>query len=85
MLRNFLEHELIFKEYPNKVSSSESNSSSKLHQCALSWSDRCAHCESGFDDLKQKVSSSNEPSEENLNDLRKQIEESLAKLEGVFI
>jgi hypothetical protein len=31
MLRNFLEHELIFKEYPNKVSSSESNRDGQLN------------------------------------------------------
>jgi hypothetical protein len=76
----------IIKEHSSQLSSSQIQEliSSKLHQCALVWSDRCAYCEIGFDGLKQKLSSSAEPTEEHLNELIKKIEECLTKLEGLF-
>ena len=74
----------IINEHPSQIASSQISEliSSKLHQCALVWSDRCAHCEIDFDGLKQKLSSSTEPTEENLNELKSKIEECLTKLEG---
>ena len=84
MSKYSIQNEVVLQEHPNQVSSAQMRQqiSSKLHQCALIWSDKCAHCEIGFDELKIKISSSAEPTEENLNELKNQIEESLAKLEG---
>ena len=53
--------EVILKANPNPVKASS------LHQCAFHWSDKCAYSEKGFDELKQKLSSSTEPTEDNLN------------------
>jgi hypothetical protein len=78
--------EFIAKQPPNKllISQMQELISSKLHQCALVWSDRCAHCEIDFDGLKQKILATAEPNEEDLNELKKQIGDSLAKLEGLL-
>ena len=84
MSKAFIENEVLLRDCPSQVSSSQSQHSSKLHQCALRWSDKCAHCEIGYDELKQTSMLTAEPCEENLKQLRMQIEESLAKLEGFF-
>ena len=75
----------IAKEHPSQLSSSQMQEliSSKLHQCALVCFDRCAHCEIDFDGLKQKISSTTELTEENINEFKSKIEECLAKLEGI--
>ena len=84
MTKNYLINKHVFKEHPIQLSSLQIQgfSSSKLHQCALIWSDKCAHCEIGYDELKQKLLSSDNPTDDNLNELNKEIEESLATLEG---
>ena len=82
MRKSFIEHKFIIKELPTTLSSLQRHDTSKLHECAFNWSDRCAHCEIGFDELKQKMLSSTESSAESLNDLRMKTEESLTKLEG---
>ena len=83
-LRTFIKNKVIFKEHTNLNSLSQNEQFSKLHQCSFNWSDKCSHCEIAFDELKQKLSSSIEPNEETLNELGKQIKESLVNLEGVF-
>ena len=86
MSKYFLKNEVVFREFSNQVSSSSQlKQSPKLHQCALVWSYKCFHCESAYDKLKQKLTSLNEPSVDNLNELIKQIEKSLATLKGFFI
>ena len=78
-------NKVVIKENPNLDSSSQRSQqlSSKLHQCALFWSDKCAHCDIAFDELKQDFLSSTEPKEEKLNELKNEIKECLAKLEGI--
>ena len=56
---------------------------SKTHQCALLWTDKCAYCEAAFDELKNELLSSTEPTEDSLNELRRKIEESPDTLEGL--
>jgi len=84
MTKNYLVNKQVFKEHPSKLSPSQiqEHLSTKLHQCALIWSDKCAHCEIAFDELKQKLLSSTQPTEDNLNELKNQIDGSLATLEG---
>ena len=75
----------IIKDHAQQISSSHiRHRLSKLHQCSFIWSDRCAHCEIGFDELKQKISSCTDSSEESFNQLKMAIEESFAKLEGLL-
>jgi hypothetical protein len=85
MSKDSIKNEVVLKDHPNQLSSAQMRQqlSSKLHQCALIWSDKCAHCEIGFDALKQQISSSTEPTDENLNELSKAIEECLDTLEGI--
>ena len=85
MSKSFIENEVVLREYPNQISPSQLNQSPKLHQCALIWSDKCAHCEIAFDELNKKLSSSTQPNKETLNELGKQIGDSLATLEGSLI
>ena len=87
MLQNNIINEVALREHPNQVSLSQIRQqlSSKLHKCALIWSDKCAPCEIAFDELKKKLSPSTEPSEENLKELKHEIEESLATLTGFLI
>jgi ElaB/YqjD/DUF883 family membrane-anchored ribosome-binding protein len=82
MLKTLVQKEVVLRECPNQISPSQS---SKLHQCALIWSDKCAYCEKTYDELKKKLSSSTEQNKETLNELREQIEESLAALQGAFV
>jgi hypothetical protein len=84
MAKIHVTNKVILKELPNQVSSSftKEQLSSKSHQCSFGWSDKCAHCDIAFDELKQKLLSSTEPTEENLNELKMKIEECLGKLEG---
>ena len=55
---------------------------SQYHQCTLSWSDKCAHCELGYDDLAQKFQMTKKPSNELKEQLKKKIDECKAILEG---
>jgi hypothetical protein len=87
MTKRLFLSDIIFKEHPahDPSSCTRQDLSLKLHQCAFSWSDKCAYCESTYDKLKPKLASlATKPSEEILNELRKEIEESLATLEGFF-
>jgi hypothetical protein len=77
MVNVFIEHKFVINELSNQVSLS------KYHDCAFNWCHKCAHCELGYDDLKQKFTLNAEPPEENLKEVRKKIEECLAKLEGI--
>ena len=75
----YIKHKTIFEDCPDNTSLSASN---KLHQCSFSWSDKCAHCEMGFDKLKQKLISI-ETTHEHLEELSRKIEECLEKLKGL--
>jgi hypothetical protein len=77
-----IRNKVILKDCPKQNSLSYEELSSKLHQCSFGWSDKCAHCEIDFDELKQKISYSIEPTDDNSNELRMKKEECLAKLEG---
>ena len=77
-----LKKELALKKYPDDACNIKEHLASKQHQCALIWSDKCAHCEIGFDELKKKLASSTETNEEDLNELKSKIEESKNKLQG---
>ena len=80
--RNF-ETESTLKKHPGDVCNIQEHLASKLHQCALIWSDKCAHCEIGFDELKKKLASSTEPNREHLDELKNKIRECKTKLQGI--
>jgi hypothetical protein len=63
--------EVTIKEIQNKSSKPQEQLSQKLHECALVWSDKCAFCGVEFDELKRKLSSTNDAFEDNQNDLKK--------------
>jgi hypothetical protein len=69
---------LIFKEHRVLKLDEEE----RLHQCAAQWSDRCLHCEYGFDEIKGAVLAASTDSTETKNDLILKIKECLYKLEG---
>lgn len=54
----------------------------KLHDCSLKWSDSCAHCEYGFDDLKKKLRSPGKISEETFSEIESKIRDCDFKLKG---
>lgn len=82
-----IKNKVIHKDYPlETVPYTPDHLSSKLHQCSFFWSDKCAHCEVGFDELKRKcLSSAEQQTEENLEELEKKTEDCLAKLEGFVL
>ena len=55
----------------------------KLHQCALMWSDECAHCDFNFDELKRNLTSSNTHQDKaHIIDLKRKMDECAAMLKG---
>lgn len=87
MTRIVIKKEFAVQKHPNETCDFQEKITQKLklHKCALIWSDKCAHCEIEFDELKERHNSSNERIEENLNDLKIKIEECENKLEGYLI
>ena len=57
---------------------------SQYHQCCLTWSDKCAHCEIGFDDVAQRISMIRESSEQTHQILKEKIEYCSDKLKGMY-
>ena len=58
----FKKGKVILRECPSQVLPSQ------LHQCALNWSEKCAHYDKAFDELKKKQSSSIERNEDTFNE-----------------
>ena len=57
----------------------------QMHRCALNWCDRCAFCEFGYDELKQKLLSAEVSSDDERALLRKKTEELSEKINGELL
>lgn len=79
MFNSFI-YEVLLKNYekPTESSSSGTTEPSKMHKCALNWSDTCAHCEMGYDHFKQNLSNASSASDH----LKHKLNEYIAKLTG---
>ena len=83
MNQNFVRNEVIFQKIEGQdINQSIKKLSSNLHKCALLWSNKCAHCDTGFDALKLKLSSSNVSEDDFLKELATKIEKIEAELQG---
>ena len=53
--------ETVLRSFDDKESRQKlikNHTEANLHKCALSWSNKCAHCGKGFDDFKQTIETS---------------------------
>lgn len=71
---------IVHKDFKNETK--KPSGVSELHNCALNWSEKCSHCEFGFDELKQRLLVNTTNLEESQNELQIKINECLTKAKG---
>jgi hypothetical protein len=79
--RHFSKINVIYKNKPND-NPNKPQEISKNHRCAINWNDRCAFCEFGYGELKEKLLSSNMTSDEKNELLRKTIDSLVGLIDG---